>query len=317
MSERNIYIEKKHNNTLKMNTPPYLNKGDKIAVICPASYISVDLTEAYDVLKNWGLEPIIYPSVTAQFNQFAGSDELRAEDFQAALDNPEIKAIIAGRGGYGCVRIIDKIDFTKFEKSPKWIIGFSDVTAIHSHIQRQYQIPTIHGQMVKSFLDASRESMDTLYNALFGKNADINYSYTEYPNRPGTAQGILTGGNLALLHSILASSSDVNYNGKILFLEDVGESHYNIDRMLWALKRAGKLDKLQALIVGGFTELKDSDPAFGQRYEDIIMDKVREFDYPVAFGFPSGHIVDNRALMFGKEVKLTINDNLINLKYMN
>jgi muramoyltetrapeptide carboxypeptidase len=300
-----------------MNTPPFLTKGDKIAIICPASYISADLTEAYSILKNWELELIIYPSVTSQYNQFAGTDELRAQDFQDALDNPEIKAIIAGRGGYGCVRIIDKIDFTCFQKNPKWIIGFSDITAIHSHIQNQFQIPTIHGQMVKSFLDASKESMDTLYNALFGGNIDIIYTYNEYPNRPGTAQGILTGGNLALLHSVLASNSDVNYDGKILFIEDVGESHYNIDRMLWTLKRAGKLDKLQALIVGGFTELKDSEPAFGQRYEDIIMDKVQEFDYPVAFGFPAGHIEDNRALVFGKEVLLTINKNHINLKYTN
>jgi len=300
-----------------MNTPPFLKKGDKIAVICPASYISIDLTEAYEVLKNWGLEPIIYPSVTAQYNQFAGTDELRAADFQDALDNPEIKAIIAGRGGYGCVRIIDKIDFTSFQKKPKWLIGFSDVTAVHSHIQNQFQIPTIHGQMVKSFLDASKESIDTLYNALFGKNIDISYAYAEYPNRPGTAQGILTGGNLALLHSVLASPSDVNYDNKILFIEDVGESHYNIDRMLWTLKRASKLDNLQALIVGGFTELKDSNPAFGQRYEDIIMEKVREFDYPVAFGFPAGHIEDNRALLFGKKVKLTISDNHITLKYTN
>jgi len=300
-----------------MNTPSFLKKGDKIAVICPASYISADLTEAYAVLKNWGLEPIIYPSVTAQYNQFAGRDELRAQDFQEALDNPEIKAIIAGRGGYGCVRIIDKIDFTSFQNNPKWIIGFSDVTAIHSHIQNQFQIPTIHGQMVKSFLDASKESMETLYNALFGENIDISYTYTEYPNRSGTAQGIFTGGNLALLHSVLASNSDVNYDGKILFIEDVGESHYNIDRMLWTLKRAGKLDKLQALIVGGFTDLKDSEPSFGQRYEDIIMDKVQDFDYPIAFGFPAGHIEDNRALLLGKVVVLTINENHINLTYIN
>lgn len=300
-----------------MNTPLPLKKGDKIAVICPASAISVDLTKAYDVLKDWGLEPIIYPSVTAHFNQFAGTDDQRAQDFQNALDNPEIKAIIAGRGGYGCVRIIDKIDFTSFQKKPKWIIGFSDVTAIHSHIQNQFQIPTIHGQMVKSFLEATEGSLLTLENALFGKNIDITYSHHTYPNRLGTAKGILTGGNLALLHSVLASPSDVNYDNKILFIEDVGESHYNIDRMLWTLKRAGKLNNLQALIVGGFTELKDADPPFGQCFEDIIMDKVREFDYPVAFGFPAGHMEDNRALVFGKEVQLSVHEDQTNLTYIN
>lgn len=299
-----------------MNTPQPLKKGDKIAVICPASYISVDLTEAYEVLKNWGLEPIIYSSVTAQYHQFAGDDSLRAKDFQEALDNPEIKAIIAGRGGYGCVRIIDQIDFSSFEKNPKWIVGFSDITAIHSHIQRNFQIPTIHGQMVKSFLDASEESLITLQNALFGENVDISYSNSTYPNRNGIAKGILTGGNLALLQSVLASPSDVDYEGKILFIEDVGESHYNIDRMLWTLKRAGKLDKLAGLIVGGFTDLKDSDAAFGQRFEDIIMDKVREFDYPIAFGFPAGHMEDNRALIFGKEVQLTVEEENIKLTYL-
>lgn len=299
-----------------MNTPQPLKKGDKIAVICPASYISVDLTEAYEVLKNWGLEPIIYSSVTAQHHQFAGSDTLRAKDFQEALDNPEIKAIIAGRGGYGCVRIIDQIDFSSFEKRPKWIVGFSDITAIHSHIQHNFQIPTIHGQMVKSFLDASEESLTTLRNALFGENVDISYSNSIYPNRNGTSQGILTGGNLALLQSVLASPSDVDYEGKILFIEDVGESHYNIDRMLWTLKRAGKLDKLAGLIVGGFTDLKDSDPAFGQRFEDIIMDKVREYEYPIALGFPAGHMEDNRALILGKEVQLTVEEEKITLTYL-
>ncbi len=299
-----------------MNTPQPLKKGDKIAVICPASYISVDLTEAYEVLKNWGLEPIIYSSVTAQHHQFAGSDTLRAKDFQEALDNPEIKAIIAGRGGYGCVRIIDQIDFSSFEKRPKWIVGFSDITAIHSHIQHNFQIPTIHGQMVKSFLDASEESLTTLRNALFGENVDISFSNSTYPNRTGSAKGILTGGNLALLQSVLSSPSDVDYEGKLLFIEDVGESHYNIDRMLWTLKRAGKLDKLAGLIVGSFTDLKDSDPAFGQQFEDIIMDKVREFDYPIAFGFPAGHIEDNRALMFGKEVQLMVEEENIKLTYL-
>ena len=299
-----------------MNTPPFLKKGDKIAVICPASYITADLTQAYAILENWGLETIIYPSVTAQENQFAGADELRAKDFQEALDNSEIKAIIAGRGGYGCVRIIDKIDFSKYHTNPKWIIGFSDITAIHSHIQRQYKIPTIHGQMVKSFLEASEESLTTLHNALFGKNVNINYSYTAYPHRTGTAQGVVTGGNLALLQSVLASPSDVDYDHKILFIEDIGESHYNIDRMLWTLKRAGKLDKLAGLIVGGFTELKDSDPSFGQRYEDIIMDKVSEYNYPVAFGFPAGHIDDNRAIVFGKKIEFSVKKQEVNLIYI-
>lgn len=299
-----------------MSVPLSLKKGDKIAVICPASYIYADLSNAYEILKNWGLEPVVYPSVTAQHHQFAGTDELRAQDFQQALDNPEIKAIIAGRGGYGCVRIIDKIDFSNFQKNPKWIVGFSDVTAIHSHIQNQFQTPTIHGQMVKSFLDGSPESIETLKNALFGHNIDITYSQSSFPNRDGEAYGILTGGNLALLQSMLGSDSDVNFDNKVLFIEDVGESHYNIDRMLWTLKRAKKLDRLAGLIVGGFTNLKDSDPAFGQRFEDIILDKVDEFNYPIAFDFPAGHIEDNRALLFGKKVELKIKNKHVSLKYV-
>ena len=298
-----------------MNTPPFLKKGDKIAVICPASYISGDISKGYQVLEKWGLEPVIYPSVTAAHHQFAGTDEMRAQDFQDALDNPEIKAIIAGRGGYGCVRIIDKINFNKFKKNPKWIVGFSDVTAIHSHIQRKFGIPTIHGQMVKSFLDATEESLKMLNHALFGKSVNLSYSHNDYTNRSGKGKGVLIGGNLAILQSILASASDVNYDNKILFIEDVGESHYNIDRMLWTLKRAKKLNKLQGLIVGGFTDLKDSNPPFGQRFEDIIMDKVREFDYPVAFGCPAGHIDDNRALIFGKKITLKVDKTKVSIDY--
>ncbi|WP_164109265.1 MULTISPECIES: LD-carboxypeptidase [Sphingobacterium] len=300
-----------------MNTPAYLKKGDKIAILCPASYISGDLTPAYNILLDWGLQLEIAPSTEAQFHQFAGNDELRAQDLQQALDNPDIKAIIAGRGGYGSVRLIDKLDFSAFKKKPKWIIGFSDITVIHSHIQRQFQLPTIHGQMVKSFLEASTESLQTLKNTLFGKNPDLHYNTPNPNNRDGRSRGILTGGNLAILQSILASASDVDYKDKILFLEDVGESYYNIDRMLWTLKRAGKLDKLKGLIIGSFTSLKDADPPFGQTIEEIIIDKVKEFHYPVAFDCPAGHIDDNRALIFGEEVELTVTGEKIAITYPN
>lgn len=301
-----------------MSIPAYLKKGDKIVILCPASYINkeVDLSPAYDILRSWGLVPVIYDSVTAQHNQFAGTDELRAEDIQRAIDDPEIKAIIAGRGGYGSVRILDRIDFSNFQKNPKWLVGFSDITALHAHIYSLYQIPTIHGQMVKSFLDASLESLETLKSALFGDNIDLTYDQSIYNNRSGVCEGVLLGGNLSILHSVIASPSDFNYDGKILFIEDVSESHYNIDRMLWTLKRAGKLRNLKGLIVGGFTELNDSNPPFGQRYEDIIMDKVAEYNYPVAFHYPAGHIDDNRVLVFGKKVQLAIDNNLVNLTYL-
>lgn len=298
-----------------MNIPPYLKEGDKVAVLCPASYIEADLTPAYDILKSWGLQPVIYDSVLAQHYQFAGEDELRTKDLQEALDNPEIKAVIAGRGGYGCVRIIDSIDFSAFRKNPKWMVGFSDVTVILSHIQQQFGVPVIHGQMVKTFLDATKESLESLKNALFGLPNHISYTFSEFPHRQGAAEAILTGGNLALLHSIIGSPSEVDYEGKILFIEDVGESLYNIDRMLWTLKRAGRLQKLKGLIVGGFTELKDYDPPFGQSFQEIIFDKVKEYDYPVAFGCPAGHIEDNRALTFGKEIVLTVDESNVNIQY--
>lgn len=309
-------MQSTQNNNLKMSIPKYLHKGDKVAVLCPASYINQDLSTAYDVLKDWGLQPIIFQSVTTQVNQFAGDDELRTKDLQQALDDPEIKAIIAGRGGYGCVRIIDNLNFDLFKKYPKWIVGFSDITVLHSHILQTLNIATIHGQMIKSFLDATPKSLETLHDALFGKNINIEYTYSEYPNREGKAQGVLTGGNLAILQSIIGSITDVDYTDKILFIEDVGESFYNIDRLLWTLKRANKLAKLKGLIVGGFTELKDSDPSFGYRYEEIIMDRVSDYSFPVAFGFPAGHIQNNLALVFGANVELKIQGDYIQLKYI-
>jgi muramoyltetrapeptide carboxypeptidase len=298
-----------------MNRPPSLKPGDKVAVVCPASLVPGDISPAFAILREWGLVPIIAPSVTARYHNFAGNDDLRTADLQEALDNPDIKAIIFGRGGYGTVRIIDRLDFKKLQKSPKWIVGFSDITVLHSHIQRKYHVPTIHGQMVKSFLEASPESLETLRDTFFGKIDNLQYSYSDFAHRQGQGEGILIGGNLAILQSILGSPSDIKYDNKILFIEDVGEAHYNIDRMLWTLKRAKKLDKLQGLIVGGFTDLKDKPSNFGQSVEEIVMDKVKEYNYPVAFGCPAGHISDNRALVLGIEVRLKVQGNNVEIRY--
>lgn len=298
-----------------MSIPSYLKKGDKVAIICPAGFIKADLTPAYHILKSWGLEPIVYPSVTAQNNYFAGSDTLRAKDFQHALDDPNIKAIIAGRGGYGCVRIIDQINFDTFVKKPKWIVGFSDLTVILNHIQHNFNIPTIHGQMVKSFLSATPASLQSLHDILFGLESSIHYTSTHSLNREGHAKGILIGGNLAILQSILASPSDPQYDNKILFIEDVGESYYNIDRMLWTLKRANKLSNLKGLIVGSFTELKDSIPSYGHTVEEIIYEKVKELDFPIAFECPAGHIENNHALIIGHEMELTVQQTQIKINF--
>lgn len=299
-----------------MKTPEFLKKGDKVAIVCPASYIKGDIEVALAVLNSWGLDVEVGKSVTSQFHQFAGTDELRRRDLQAALDNPEIKAIFAARGGYGTVRIIDQLDFRKFKKHPKWIVGFSDITVLHSHLHNKAGVCSIHGQMPKAFSESTQAAITSLKNALFGKKKDFKYSQTTFPNRSGKGEGRLIGGNLAILHSILSSPSDGKYDNKILFIEDVGEQHYNIDRMLWTLKRAGKLVKLQGLIVGGFTSLKDSDPPFGQRFEEIIMDKVSEYNFPVCFDFPSGHIDNNHSLIFGKKIQLSVKDKETSINYL-
>jgi len=296
--------------------PDFIKPGDKVAIVAPASFIRGNIDEAVSILESWGVEVHLAQSVTAVHHQFAGDDALRAQDLQEALDNPEIKAVFAARGGYGSVRIIDQIDFTKFIQKPKWLVGFSDITVFHSHIQQSCQVPTIHGQMPKSFVDGTSASLATLKAALFGQKIDFSYTQKVFPNRTGEAKGVLTGGNLAILQSIISSPSDVNYDGKILFIEDVGEQYYNIDRMLWTLKRANKLAGLNGLIVGGFTSMKDSNPSFGQSVEEIVMDKVAEYKYPVAFAYPAGHIDDNHALMMGREVKLSTTKTKVTLNYI-
>jgi muramoyltetrapeptide carboxypeptidase len=221
--------------------PDFLKEGDKVAIVCPASFIRGSIDVGIKTLENWGLEVVVGKTVGTSFHQFAGDDNLRAADLQWALDDPSIKAVFAARGGYGCVRIVDQIDFSSFEKDPKWLVGFSDITVLHSHIQRNYKIATIHGQMPKSFETGTKASLETLKNALFGHNMDFAYEQTLFPNRAGKGEGKLVGGNLAILLSVLASNSDVNYKNKVLFIEDVGEAYYSVDRMLRALKRAGKL----------------------------------------------------------------------------
>ena len=298
-----------------MKVPPFLKKGDKVAIVAPASSMPNEIGDTIALLESWGLNVILGNSVRSIYHQFAGDDELRAHDFQQMLDNEEIKAIVAARGGYGTVRIIDKLDFTRFEKNPKWIVGFSDITVLHSHIQSNYGIPTIHGQMPLNIPDATKRSLETLKNALFG--AKLNYTYSsESENRCGDEEGILVGGNLAILVSVSGSVSEVDYTDKILFIEEVGEYYYAVDRMLRMLKRAGKFAQLKGLIVGGFTEMKDKNVPFGFTIPEIILDLVKEYDYPVATSFPAGHIDNNSALIFGKKVSLNVSEQSVSLKYL-
>jgi len=286
--------------------PQYLKKGDKIAIVCPAKKLKSSIEPAIAQLEQWGLEVLKGESVSTAYHQFAGEDALRAADMQTFLDDPEIKAIICGRGGYGTIRIIDMLDFTQFNQNPKWLIGFSDITILLSHLLASENTQSIHGQMPGTFEDATEESLETLRKALFGEEHSFNI-ISSFPNRSGNAEGILIGGNLSLLVAIEGSSSEMDYTDKILFLEDVGEYEYAIDRMMRTLKRSGKLSKLKGLIVGAFNEIKTEDIPFGETAEEVIWEVVKEYDYPVGFNFPVGHIEDNRALVLGKKVSLSIN----------
>jgi len=293
---------------------PYLKKGDKIAITCPAKKLPNPMDDAVALLKSWGLEVVIGETINASYHQFAGDDELRARDLQRFIDDDSIKAIIAARGGYGTVRIIDKVDFSRFATNPKWIVGFSDITVLHAHLFANYQAQTIHGQMPVNIPDASKHSLDTLRKTLFGE--ELSYQFKSHDlNRFGETTGIVIGGNLSLLVAILNSVSDYNYDGKILFIEDVGEYLYSVDRMIRALDRAGKLKNLAGLIVGGFTDLRDNDIPFGQTVAEIIMEVVKDYDYPICFDFPAGHIPDNQSLIFGKMLNLLIKEHDVTASY--
>ena len=263
------------------------------------------MTDAIKLLQLWGLEVVLGDTVNASYHQFAGDDAFRAKDLQRFIDDDSIKAIIAARGGYGTVRMIDRVDFSRFVQNPKWVVGFSDITLLHTHLFTNFNAPSIHGQMPMTIPDASARSLDTLRKALFGE--EISYQIPPNPlNRIGDAEGLLIGGNLSILLSASGSVSEVDYEGKILFIEDIGEYLYSIDRMLRTLKRAGKLQDLTGLIVGGFTDIKDNDIPFGQTVPEIVMDVVNGYDYPVCFDFPAGHVTDNCSLILGKELNLSV-----------
>ena len=292
--------------------PPYLQRGDTIAIVCPGGYMPLEKAQTcIDTLREWGYRVQVGATLgSASSNYFSGTDKERLADFQQVLDDPGIKAILCGRGGYGIGRIIEKIDFSRFKKDPKWIIGFSDVTVLHAHIYSNYKTSTLHAPMAGAFNDggAGLAYVRSLRHALEGKSSRIQCPAHPF-NRKGEAIGELVGGNLSLLAHLTGTSSDIKTKGKILFLEDVGEYLYNADRMLYQLGRTGKLDRLAGLILGGFTEMKDTVRPFGQSIEEIIRDIVREYDYPVCFGFPVSHEKENYALKVGMGYKLKVGKN--------
>jgi muramoyltetrapeptide carboxypeptidase len=294
-----------------MKQPKYLQPGNKIGITCPSGYVSAErIAFAVEVLQQWGFEVVIGNTVGKEYHYFSGTDAARVQDLQQMMDNPEIAAILMGRGGYGMTRIIDQIDFTAFAANPKWICGFSDITVLHSHIHRNYGIPTLHSVMCGAFKPETAESdyIKSLYRMLTGET--MTYSTSAHPfNRQGNCAGILTGGNLAILAHLTGSASEATTDGKILFIEDIGEHLYNIDRLLYQLKRAGKLNNLAGLIVGSFTDLQDTERPFGQTVEEIIWDKVQEYSYPVCFGFPCGHQDENYTLGLGMPQTLEVTEN--------
>ena len=294
--------------------PKYLQKGDTIGITSAAGYITLaDCTDAINTIEKWGYKTIIGSTIGKKYFGFGGTDEERLADFQQMLDDDTITAIMIARGGYGFVHIIDKIDFTKFIKKPKWLIGFSDVTILHSHVSKNFGIASIHSKMCNSFVKpelaepAQLETIDSIRKCLSGEKMIYKTPTINIANKLGAATGMLVGGNLKTLESLSASKSDLNTDNKILFVEDTGEYMYSIDRMFYNLKRSGKLNKLAGLIIGGFKIKKDEGGEdFGKTIEEIVLEKVSEFKYPVCFDFPVGHQKNNFALKCSVEHRLEV-----------
>lgn len=309
---------------LPFRIPPYLRSGDIIGITSPAGTITPEQVQpAVQVMEGWGYRVAIGSSIGKKDFTFGGTDEERLTDMQEMLDNPAVKAIMCARGGYGSVRIVDRIDWRKFKLHPKWMIGFSDITVLHNHIHSNCGIATIHSKMTNSFPDnwntaepIQIETIISIQDALSGKL--MRYPVTpNLQNRNGVCDGILVGGNLKTIESLSGSSSDINTDGKILFVEDTGEYLYSIDRMFWNLKRTGKLKKLKGLIVGGFkTKPDDEGEDFGKTVQQIVMEKLNGTNYPVCFDFPVGHQRANFALKCGVRHKLSVSTNDVSLKEM-
>lgn len=297
--------------------PPYLKRGDAIGLVAPAGFMPFEkIQTCIETLESWGYSVVLGATThSSSDNYFSGSDKERWQDVQQMLDDKNIKAILCVRGGYGTSRIIDSLDFKKFVAHPKWVIGFSDITVLHSHLFANYKIASLHAPMAAAFNNGefNNEYVQSLKAALEGMPADYECTQQER-NRMGKASGILVGGNLTLLAHLIGSPSEVATKNKILFLEDIGEYLYNVDRMLLQLARHGLLKKLAGLIIGSFTELKDTERPYGKTVYDIITEHIKKYDYPVCFDFPVSHGKENYALKIGAKYKLTVAENGVSLK---
>ena len=312
-------VIQKHENTLIQ--PPYLKTGDTVAIVAPSGILknrTQEIQKAKDLLKSWGLEVVIGKNAFNQNNHFAGTDDERCEDFQKAMDNKSIKAIWCARGGYGTVRILDKLDYTQFKKNPKWIIGYSDITALHSQIHNE-GIESLHAMMCTSLQDDTEEIEETILTfkaALFGDSLKYVLKGSKY-NKTGSVIAPIIGGNLTVLHTLLGSKTSIDTRGKILFIEDIGEYKYHIDRMLQSLKRAGYFDNCKGVIVGDMTKLRKNTTLWGSSVEQLILDALSEYNFPIAFNMPAGHEKDNRAIILGKTVNLSVNNEHSTIIFLN
>lgn len=293
-----------------------LQQGDMIRIVAPARKISrEELACSIRYLQDKGFNVDFGEHLFSHFHQYAGEDFLRAEDFQQALDDDNVKAIWCARGGYGSLRMIDLLDFSNFSKNPKWICGYSDVTVFHAHVNNALKLPTLHATMPLNVQgeDIQYKALDTMLSAL--QTGEVSYSISSNPmNKEGKAEGILCGGNLSVLYALNGSVSDIQTDGKILFIEDLDEYLYHVDRMMLCLKRNGKLENLSALVVGGMTKMNDNAIAFGETAEEIVLEHVQQYNYPVCFGFPAGHIDDNKALIMGGNTTLEISQEKVNIR---
>jgi muramoyltetrapeptide carboxypeptidase len=292
-----------------MARPPYLKQRDKVAVVATAKCLPEgEIDGALQLIESWGLQVQKGQYLHAQDHLFAGSDAQRAADLQWALDDPEVKAVIFARGGYGTARIIDRIDWTSFINQPKWLCGFSDLTVLHAHAHKHWNIETLHSSMPIFFKDGNPHvGANSLQKALFGDSNGLSWD-GHAMNRAGEATGRLIGGNASVLYSIASTPSAADWSGTILFLEDLTEYLYHLDRIMMQFKRAGQLERLAGLVVGQFTDMEDGNPSFGKTAQEIIWDAVKEYGYPVAFDAPIGHVEQNFAVFHGRESKLNVAD---------
>lgn len=299
------------NNPISRIAPPYLKQGDSVAIVAPGGILKdryAGISAAETLLKSWGLVPVLGQYVFAQNHHFAGTDENRLSDLQWALDDPKVKAVWCARGGYGSMRIIDQLNFESFKESPKWIVGYSDITTLHNKING-LGIESIHGMMaVNMELNDNdiQHSIESLKKGLFGQLHSYKIIAHD-ANKFGQAQGILVGGNLTLLAAQLGSKTQLDTQNKILFIEEIGEYKYHIDRMLQSLKRAGYFEDCAGIIVGDMTQIKANTTVWGSSTAQLILDVLEDYNFPIAFGFPAGHESENRALIFGRNINLDVN----------